>query len=222
MWYVEAGKYNVLPIDGSAVQRLMTERPQIAEPRDQLHLPARHPDRAVLRRPAGAQPPARHHRRRGDPGRRRRGRAALPGHQRRRLVVLRQGRQAALRPQLRRAARSTRCRAPDPLPAGPAPAAVRVRAHRHSPTSPRARAPPAGPSCTSTASSSAQTEFPVTTPIAFNPGGAHLRRQPRLGGHHRLPGPVPLHRHPAHRHRRPVRRPDHRHRGRDAHGHGRQ
>jgi arylsulfatase len=33
-WYVEAGKYNVLPIDGSAVQRLMTERPQIAEARD--------------------------------------------------------------------------------------------------------------------------------------------------------------------------------------------
>jgi len=33
-WYVEAGKYNVLPIDGSAVQRLMTERPQVAEPRD--------------------------------------------------------------------------------------------------------------------------------------------------------------------------------------------
>jgi arylsulfatase len=32
-WYVEAGKYNVLPIDGSAVQRLMTERPQIAEAR---------------------------------------------------------------------------------------------------------------------------------------------------------------------------------------------
>jgi hypothetical protein len=34
-WYVEAGKYNVLPIDGSAVARMMTERPQIAEPRDQ-------------------------------------------------------------------------------------------------------------------------------------------------------------------------------------------
>jgi arylsulfatase len=33
-WYVEAGKYDVLPIDGSAVERLMTERPQIAEPRD--------------------------------------------------------------------------------------------------------------------------------------------------------------------------------------------
>jgi arylsulfatase A-like enzyme len=32
-WYVEAGKYGVLPLDGSAIQRLMAERPQIAEPR---------------------------------------------------------------------------------------------------------------------------------------------------------------------------------------------
>ena len=35
LWYVEAGKYNVLPIDGSAIERLMTERPQVAEPRAQ-------------------------------------------------------------------------------------------------------------------------------------------------------------------------------------------
>ncbi len=34
-WYVEAGKYNVLPIDGSAFERMMVERPQIAEPRNQ-------------------------------------------------------------------------------------------------------------------------------------------------------------------------------------------
>jgi arylsulfatase len=33
MWYTEAGKYNVFPIDGSTVPRLMTERPQVAEPR---------------------------------------------------------------------------------------------------------------------------------------------------------------------------------------------
>ena len=33
-WYVEAGKYNVLPIDGSAAARLMVERPQVAAPRD--------------------------------------------------------------------------------------------------------------------------------------------------------------------------------------------
>ena len=58
MWYAEAGKYDVFPIDASAAERLMTERPQIAEPRDQLHLPARAPRRVpfwvgprVLNRP---------------------------------------------------------------------------------------------------------------------------------------------------------------------------
>jgi arylsulfatase len=34
LWYVQAGKYNVLPIDGSALQRAMTVRPQIAEARN--------------------------------------------------------------------------------------------------------------------------------------------------------------------------------------------
>jgi arylsulfatase A-like enzyme len=33
MWYVEAGKHDVLPLDGSAFERLMVERPQIAETR---------------------------------------------------------------------------------------------------------------------------------------------------------------------------------------------
>jgi hypothetical protein len=33
MWYTEAGKYNVLPLDGTAAERLMAERPQVAEPR---------------------------------------------------------------------------------------------------------------------------------------------------------------------------------------------
>jgi arylsulfatase len=33
LWYVEAGKYGVLPIDGSVLQRLMIERPQITEDR---------------------------------------------------------------------------------------------------------------------------------------------------------------------------------------------
>nr|WSX54034.1 arylsulfatase [Streptomyces sp. NBC_00974] len=33
LWYVEAGKYNVMPIDGSVLQRIMTERPQITENR---------------------------------------------------------------------------------------------------------------------------------------------------------------------------------------------
>ncbi len=33
-WYVEAGKYNVMPVDGRGTQRLALERPQIAEDRE--------------------------------------------------------------------------------------------------------------------------------------------------------------------------------------------
>ena len=33
-WYAEAGKYNVLPVDGSALARLLVERPLLAAPRD--------------------------------------------------------------------------------------------------------------------------------------------------------------------------------------------
>ena len=32
-WYVEAGKYGVLPVDGSGLARLITERPEVARPR---------------------------------------------------------------------------------------------------------------------------------------------------------------------------------------------
>jgi hypothetical protein len=35
MWYAEAGKYNVLPVDGSANERILVQRPQVAEPRAQ-------------------------------------------------------------------------------------------------------------------------------------------------------------------------------------------
>jgi arylsulfatase len=33
LWCVEAGKHQVLPLDGGAVERLVAERPQIAEAR---------------------------------------------------------------------------------------------------------------------------------------------------------------------------------------------
>jgi arylsulfatase A-like enzyme len=33
-WYVEAGKFNVMPIDGSGLARIVVEKPQIALPRD--------------------------------------------------------------------------------------------------------------------------------------------------------------------------------------------
>jgi hypothetical protein len=34
MWYAEAGKYGVLPVDGSGVERLLVEKPLVALPRD--------------------------------------------------------------------------------------------------------------------------------------------------------------------------------------------
>ena len=63
-WYVEAGRYNVLPIDGSVVTRLMTERPQLTEARTSYTFWPGTEMRARRRRAAGAQPPAQHHRRR--------------------------------------------------------------------------------------------------------------------------------------------------------------
>jgi arylsulfatase len=34
-WYVEAGKYDVMPVDGSGLARMMAEKPMVALPRDQ-------------------------------------------------------------------------------------------------------------------------------------------------------------------------------------------
>jgi arylsulfatase len=34
MWYVQAGKYDVLPVDGSGLARMVAEKPQAAAPRD--------------------------------------------------------------------------------------------------------------------------------------------------------------------------------------------
>ncbi len=34
-WYVEAGKYRVMPVDGSGLARIVVEKPLIAQPRDQ-------------------------------------------------------------------------------------------------------------------------------------------------------------------------------------------
>jgi len=51
LWYVEAGKYNVLPIDGSAFERMSAERPQITKARTSFTL---RPDTQVL--PAAVAP----------------------------------------------------------------------------------------------------------------------------------------------------------------------
>ncbi|MET9460378.1 arylsulfatase [Streptomyces canus] len=51
LWYVEAGRYNVLPIDGSALERMMLKRPQITEDRTSYTL---RPDTQAL--PAAVAP----------------------------------------------------------------------------------------------------------------------------------------------------------------------
>ena len=64
-WYVEAGKYNVLPVDGRVMQRAMEERPRIAVDRKSYtYYPGTQPVRC---RPQHLQPAAQHHRGRGDP-----------------------------------------------------------------------------------------------------------------------------------------------------------
>ena len=129
-WYVEAGKYGVLPVDGSGLARMVAEKPLVALPRDRyVYLPG-HPVDPVLRRPAGAQPAAQHHRRRRDPGRRRRGRPARARAQR-----------PAATPCTSRTAGCTTCTTTSAAactasprrsrcPPGDARAAVRVRADR--------------------------------------------------------------------------------------------
>ena len=87
-WYAEAGKYGVLPIDGSAPgAHDLREADGRRAPRPLHHLP-RHPVDPVLRRPAPHEPAAQHHRR-GAHSRRWRGRrAALPGQRSRRVLTV--------------------------------------------------------------------------------------------------------------------------------------
>ena len=61
-WYVEAGKYQVMPLDGTLFQRLVAERPRLTKVRNQYTF---YPDLSVVPRQytAGVKPAAQHHRR---------------------------------------------------------------------------------------------------------------------------------------------------------------
>ena len=185
-WYVEAGKYDVLPIDGSAVQRLMTERPQIAEARTSYIF---WPGTQSVPFSAGPRVLNRPHAITADvdipPG-------GAEG------VLLCQGASiggcrstsrtaGCTTPTTTSAAPSTRSPRPTRCPRG----GIELRFEFEptgEPDIPQGKGTPAGPSSTSTASSSAQADFPVTTPIAVQPGRPGLRRQPRLARHPGLPG----------------------------------
>jgi arylsulfatase len=79
MWYVEAGKYDVLPIGSRGVQRLAEERPEIAVGRKKYVYYAGTATGAQQRRAAAGQRPATGVRARQCAQRRRRGRAVLDG-----------------------------------------------------------------------------------------------------------------------------------------------
>ena len=66
LWYAEAGKYNVLPLDSRGTMRFADPRPQIAAATRHLRLLPRHAGGSRERRRQGAQPCAQHHRRRRD------------------------------------------------------------------------------------------------------------------------------------------------------------
>ena len=69
-WYVEAGKYHVLPVDGRGVAAHGGRTPAAHQGPHALHLLPAHADCARQRRPALAQPHAQHHRGCGNPLRR--------------------------------------------------------------------------------------------------------------------------------------------------------
>ena len=160
-WYVEAGKYGVMPIDGSGLARMVAEKPLVAAPRDSYTLPARTPSRSrsspaprVLNRPhsitatveipeGGAE-----------------GVLLCQGTAAGGYSLLHQGRQAALRPQLRRPQPATAS-----TPTTPSRPGTHELRFEFEPTgaaghAARARARPGGCSSTSTAPSSADAEAP--------------------------------------------------------------
>ncbi|WP_235726611.1 sulfatase-like hydrolase/transferase [Methylocaldum szegediense] len=102
MWYVEAGKYNVLPIDSRGVARLADERPQIAVDREKYVYYPGHTNGADQRCATPGQCAAFRVGTRERAQGRRGGRAVFHGRQRRRLRVLCSERQAHLRLQLPR------------------------------------------------------------------------------------------------------------------------
>ena len=61
LWYVEAGKYDVLPIDSRGTARLVDERPQLTRDAKPLRLLSRHVGGLEQDRAAHAQPTAQHH-----------------------------------------------------------------------------------------------------------------------------------------------------------------
>ena len=101
-WWAEAGKYQVLPIDGNVLAAPQRGAPDDRQAEEQVRLlPGRVVD-SLYRHAQALQPALEHHGRGRDPEGRRRGGAAGPGRPHRRLHLLRQGSETPLPVQLAR------------------------------------------------------------------------------------------------------------------------
>ena len=198
-WYAEAGKYNVLPVDGSALNRLLVERPLLAAPATATctsPTPSRCRTSRGRRRSTGRtpSPPMSRSRRAGPKGCCSR-RALSRG-----LFVLRAGREARIRPQLRgpgllqggvgkRAAR------------GPPQAALRIRADR-GPEPARGQGGPGALPALRRRRPGRRDGRALHDTDDPEPWGAHLWGEPGIVGDPRLRRTVQVHGHDPHRHRR--------------------
>ncbi len=169
MWYSEAGKYNVFPIDGTAGPRFLVERPHVAEPRT-LHV--FRPGTQTLPFWVGPRVLNRPHAITAD--------AEIPGDGAEGVLLcqgsiaggwtfyVRDSRLCYAHNYVGRAVYQVR--APGPLPAG-----RHLLRFEFEPTDGpdigRGRGSPGRAQLYVDGRLLAQAEFPVTTPVGFNPGG---------------------------------------------------
>jgi arylsulfatase len=216
-WYVEAGKYHVLPIDGRGQQRFADPRPQLTADRTRyVYYPG---TQSVPPHHDHPQPPPQHQRQCDHPARRRRGRARLARRGGGRLHALREGQEAALRLQLRGRGAVPR-RVHGRGAGGRGRARLRARAHR------QARRPRRQGRARPRAALHQQEARRAGRRPAHHAPAHHARRrhhggaQGGLAHHARLHAAVRVHRHAPSGRLRCQRRVDQGRRGHHAPGHG--
>ena len=179
-WYVEAGKYKVLPIDGSGLQRFAQERPQLVTGAHPLHVLPGYADGAVVSPRSKcstartASPPMSRSRRVAR-------RASCCARARfGRLFVLRQGWQAEICPQLGEQGNLLR-RVSGIGAGGPSPVALRVRVTGKPDIPMEGNTGPGQLYIDGKLVGDA--EMPVTTPLVISPGGITCGANPGSARH---------------------------------------
>ena len=206
LWWAEAEKYNVLPLDGTFLQRGATERPHATKAREKF---VYYPGLSVV--PVFNAPPVlnRSHSITAEleiPARRCRGRDRLAGRLHRRLRLLRPGRTAALRPQLRRQV-PLRGRLRRAAANRPGHRALRVRGH-HAPQDPRGSRSRRARPAVLRRSARRRRRDPDHNPDPLRPRRVLLRLRRRSSRRAHLQATVHVHRHDPQSHHQHQSQPD--------------